>query len=174
MTDRQILAEVVDYLGLIAALRDRAAELGIAMGSDNAAEISGLSSAYLARLMTPKTSGKLLSIESFGIVLGLLGVKILLVEDGNQTARMARRIKRRAAGYVRDGVCHIAIPKKNFKEMGLKGGKNLKARIGLRGYAKIGRKGALIRHKGGPASIRSYNARVAALARWAKHREEHR
>jgi hypothetical protein len=173
MTDRRIIAECVDYLGFIAALRDRAADLGIAMGSENAAEISGLAGATLARLMTPKTSGKILSIESFGVVLGLLGVKMLVVEDAAQTTRMKTRIVRRNPGYVRDQVTHLAIPKETYREMGRKGGKIRKERIGAKRCSKSARHAALIRHSGGPASIRSYNARAAALARWAKYRGDY-
>ncbi len=123
MTDGKVLAICSDYLGFIAALRDRAADLGLAMGSENVAEISGLAGATLARLMTPKTSGKILSIESFGVVLGLLGVKMWVVEDVSQTRRMEPRIVKRNIGYVRDGFVHIAIPKSSFREIGKLGAK---------------------------------------------------
>ena len=152
--------------------RDRAADLGLAMGSENAAEISGLAGATLARLMTPKTSGKILSIESFGVVLGLLGVKMLVVEDVAQTTRMKTRIVKRNIGYVRDGAVHISFSRKILKEMGQKGGANSRKRMSQKDATKLGRKAALIRHSGGPASIRSYNARAAAMERWAKHRRE--
>lgn len=170
MSDRRIIAECQDYLGFIAALRDRAADLGLAMGSENAAEISGLAGATLARLMTPKTSGKILSIESFGVVLGLLGVKVLVIEDVSQTRRMETRIVKRNIGYVRDCVVHFSVPRKEFKEMGQKGGPNSRKGMSPKKASALGRKAALIRHSGGPASIRSYNARAAALARWAKYR----
>jgi hypothetical protein len=173
VSDGKVLAICSDYLGFIAALRDRAADLGLAMGSENAAEISGLAGATLARLMTPKTSGKILSIESFGVVLGLLGVKMLVVEDEAQTIRMKTRIVRRNPGYVRDQVTHLAIPKETYREMGRKGGKIRKERIGAKRCSKSARHAALIRHSGGPASIRSYNARAAALARWAKYRGDY-
>ncbi len=55
---------------------------------------------------------------------------------------------------------------KNGKKGGAASRKNLSAAQAT----KLGRKAALIRHSGGPASIRSYNARAAALARWAKCR----
>ena len=173
MTDRRIIAECVDYLGFIAALRDRAADLGIAMGSENAAEISGLAGATLARLMTPKTSGKILSIESFGVVLGLLGVKMLVVEDEDQTRRMEPRIVKRNIGYVRDGSVHFSFSRKELKEMQRKGGANSRKGMSPKKASALGRKAALIRHSGGPASIRSYNARAAALARWAKYRGDY-
>ena len=172
MTDGKVLAICSDYLGFIAALRDRAADLGLAMGSENAAEISGLAGATLARLMTPKTSGKILSIESFGVVLGLLGVKMLVVEDGDQTRRMKTRIVKRNVGYVRDGTVHLSFPRKELREMQRKGGKNCRKSMSPKDATKLGRKAALIRHSGGPASIRSYNARCAAMARWAKYRRE--
>ena len=170
MTDGKVLAICSDYLGFIAALRDRAADLGLAMGSENAAEISGLAGATLARLMTPKTSGKILSIESFGVVLGLLGVKVLVVEDEGQTRRMEPRIVKRNIGYVRDGSVHFSFSRKELKEMQRKGGANSRKGMSPKKASALGRKAALIRHSGGLASIRSYNARAAALARWAKHR----
>jgi hypothetical protein len=173
MTDGKVLAICSDYLGFIAALRDRAADLGLAMGSENAAEISGLAGATLARLMTPKTSGKILSIESFGVVLGLLGVKMLVVEDVAQTTRMKTRIVKRNIGYVRDGSVHFSFSRKELKEMQRKGGANSRKRMSPKEASALGRKAALIRHSGGPASIRSYNARAAAMARWAKYRMEH-
>lgn len=172
MSDRRIIAECQDYLGFIAALRDRAADLGLAMGSENAAEISGLAGATLARLMTPKTSGKILSIESFGVVLGLLGVKILVVEDPAQTTRMKTRIVKRNAGYVRDSVWHLAIPKQTFKEIGQKGGKARQAGMTRKQRRKLARLAAMARHHPSEQARRSYRGRVAALARWAKYRRE--
>ncbi len=172
MSDRRIIAECQDYLGFIAALRDRAADLGLAMGSENAAEISGLAGATLARLMTPKTSGKILSIESFGVVLGLLGVKILVVEDPAQTTRMKKRIVKRNAGYVRDSVWHLAIPKQTFKEIGQKGGKARQAAMTRKQRRKLAHLAAMARHHPSEQARRSYNARAAALARWAKYRGE--
>jgi len=172
MTDGKVLAICADYLGFIAALRDRAADLGLAMGSENAAEISGLAGATLARLMTPKTSGKILSIESFGVVLGLLGVKMLVVEDVAQTTRMKTRIVRRNAGYVRDSVLHLAIPKQTFKEMGQKGGKSKNAAMTRKQRSKLAHLAAMARHHPSEQARRSYRGRVAALARWAKHRRE--
>jgi hypothetical protein len=172
MTERRIIGICTDYLGFIAALRDRAADLGLAMGSENAAEISGLAGATLARLMTPKTSGKILSIESFGVVLGLLGVKVLVIEDEGQTRRMEPRIVKRNIGYVRDGSVHFSFSRKELKEMQRKGGANSRKGMSPKKASALGRKAALIRHSGGPASIRSYNARAAALVRWTKHRGE--
>ena len=170
MSDGKVLAICADYLGFIAALRDRAADLGLAMGSENAAEISGLAGATLARLMTPKTSGKILSIESFGVVLGLLGVKMLVVEDVAQTTRMKTRIVRRNPGYVRDQVTHLAIPKETYREMGRKGGKIRKERIGAKRCSKSARHAALIRVSGAMRGrLRGgLSATASAMARmWA-------
>jgi hypothetical protein len=170
MTDRRIIAECQDYLGFIAALRDRAADLGLAMGSENAAEISGLAGATLARLMTPKTSGKILSIESFGVLLGLLGVKVLVIEDVSQTRRMETRIVKRNIGYVRDGCVHNSIFRKDLKEMQRKGGANSRKRMRPSDAKKLAKRAAKRRHYGEAAAKRSFAARTAALARWAKYR----
>lgn len=172
MTEPLILATCDDYLGLVAALRARAAELGVGLGSDNAAEISGLPAAYLAKLMTPQQSGKRLGLVSLGPVLGLLGLKLQVVVDPDQTRRMAKRIERRNGTYVRDSVVHVQRRKSDFKEMGLKGGANSRKGMSPDKAKKLARKAAMIRHHGVTAmQQRSLQAREASLSRWRKYRD---
>jgi len=167
MTDSRVIAECSDYLGLIAAMRARIAELGIGVQSDNAAEISGLAPGHLAKLLTPLKSGKHLTMMTLGPVLGLLALKIVLVEDLDALRKVNRRLEKRNGSYVRDNATHFAISKQKLREMGQKGGKIRKERMSANALRKSARHAALARHSNGIAAKRSESARHAALMRWS-------
>lgn len=171
MTEARILSIVDDYAGLVAALRSRIDELEIAVSSDNAADLSGLGPQYLAKLMTPETSGRVLAMTTLGPVLGLLGLKLHVVEDEDQTRRMKRRIERRCGYQVRSQTVQISISQKTLKETRAKGGRNSRKGMRPSDATKLAKRAARHRHHPTQAAKRSFAARVASLARWAKWRE---
>ena len=170
MTDAppRILAECTSYLGMVAAMRARAAELGIAITSDNAAEISGLGADHLSKLLNPERSRKCFGLMSLGATLGLLGLRIQLVVDDTQTRRVVRRIVKRSDAHVRDKSVHFSIPVAKLAEMRNKGGKNSRKRMKKNAATRLARKGALARFPNGQAAKRVESARHAAMMRWSK------
>src|SRR6266705_2966675 len=80
MVDR-VIAEVRDYQQLISALRARVVELGAA--GETLDDVAGLPLRY-----TMKTLGR----TSMGPLLGVLGLKLLVVEDTEALERVRRRL----------------------------------------------------------------------------------
>jgi hypothetical protein len=114
-TEPRVLAEFSTYPEMLAAFRARANERKIARSSEDTAFVAGLTSGYLAKLLAPKPVRRI-GMESLGPVLGVLGVKLVMVEDEQAIARLdARkdvRLKERNHNLVHDGVIQ-AIHEKN-------------------------------------------------------------
>ncbi len=88
MVDR-VIAEVRDYQQLISALRARVVELGAA--GETLDDVAGLPLRYTMKLLAPmplKTLGR----TSMGPLLGVLGLKLLVVEDTEALERVRRRL----------------------------------------------------------------------------------
>lgn len=170
MTDAppRIMAECTSYLGMIAAMRARAAELGIAITSDNAADVSGLGADHLSKLFNPERSRKCFGIMSLGAVLGLLGLRIQLVVDDAQTRRVARRIVPRSDAHVRHKSVYFSIPVAKLAEMRKKGGQNSRKGMKKKDATRLARKAILARFPQGQAAKRVESARHAAMMRWSK------
>ncbi len=73
------------YAGLLAAMRARVAERQIALSGEAVAEVAGLPRGYLQKILSPlpksRADVRRIGIASLGPVLGVLGVKLLMVED---------------------------------------------------------------------------------------------
>ena len=80
MTEPRVLAEFSDYSGMIAAFRARAAERKIAVSSESASHVAGLTDQYLAKLLAPRPVRRI-GMLSLAPMLGVLGVKLVMVED---------------------------------------------------------------------------------------------
>ena len=126
--DGKIVAQCVDYTGLIRALRQRFADLEIPMSSENTARIAGLPERYIARLLSPQTSTQksrqtaCLGMHSLGAVLGVLGLKIALVHDEEAWDQVKDRLEKRKGSFVRRGVISRDISRVYFQRIGRKGG----------------------------------------------------
>lgn len=87
MTDR-LIAEVRDYQELVAALRARVVELGVA--SETIDEVAGIPLRYTAKLLAP-IPVKGLGRFSMGPLLGALALKLLVVEDTEMVEKLRHR-----------------------------------------------------------------------------------
>lgn len=143
----RVIASISDYPGLIAAMRTRAAERKIAISSDNSADLAGLPDRYIAKLLGPKPV-KRIGMISLGPLLGLLGVRLVMVEDQKAIEALAGRLMERNESCVRTGAVHIELSYRFLKKIGAIGGR---ASANSRTPAQ-----------------RSRAARKAAKARWAK------
>lgn len=92
MTEPRRIAVVSDYDGLIAALKERAAELELT--NQTLDEITGLHSGYVGKLFGPR-QGRSLGGVSFGLMLQALGLAIVVVEDEKALATVSGRHDKR-------------------------------------------------------------------------------
>jgi hypothetical protein len=153
----KVLATITDYPSFLFALRAQVAERQIAISSDEAAQVAGLSDRRLTQILSLRTlrnigSARRIGITSLGPVLGLLGVQLLMVEDPEAIKRFCSRIKLRNSNLVHTSVVHHTQTIKFLKAIGKKGGR---ARM-----QKLHASRRLVEHQ-----------RNAALARWRKHRK---
>jgi hypothetical protein len=170
MNERQAreIATVFDYPGFISACRARIDELGIGVSSESAAEISGLHKDHLAKLMSSKAleAGRYFTPWTLGPVLGLLAMRLVLVEDPGALKRLSRRLEKRSSSHVRNGSVTFSIPKAKLKENGTKGGKNSRAFISAKASRAIARRAAIARFPNGKAAKRT----AARLKAWETRR----
>jgi hypothetical protein len=149
----KVLATITDYPSFLFALRARVAERQIAISSDEAAHVAGLSDRRLSQILSLRTLRNIGSVRRIGMtslapVLGLLGVQLLMVEDPEAIKRFCSRIKLRNSNLVHTSVVHHTQTIKFLKAIGKKGGR---ARMHTM-----------------DAKQRSASARNAARARWRK------
>ena len=149
ITDRDVhdgrtLAEFSDYAGFHAAMIARARERQIAIGSDNAAYVSGLPSNYLAKLLAPKPTRRV-GMISLAPVLAVLGVRLAMLEDKESISRLAARLKKRNEACVHTGAVHVVLSKRFLRKIGAKGGANSRKNLGKRKRRALARKAALAR-----------------------------
>lgn len=168
-TPREI-AVCWNYEGFIAACRERVKELEISLSSPSAAEITGLHKDHLPKLMSEK-SGRCFTPLTLGPLLGLLGMRIVLVEDSKALARLSRRLKKRSmeggAAHMRGGALHISFSKERLRENGKLGGKKRWEGIRKKEMLKHVTAAAYSRWKTKPKAKRIEHARHAALMRWS-------
>lgn len=152
MTEQRQLAFVRDYEGLIEALRTRARELDLT--NQTIDELAGLQSGYTGKLFGPRQV-KTLGGISFGLLLQTLGLGIVVVEDAEALAAIAKRYeKRKSAPRV---LAMASIPRATW----LFGTRQARQNANKRA-AKLS------------ARRRSTIAKLAANARWKKEREKER
>lgn len=144
------LAEITDYLHLVRAFRARAAELKIAIGSADAAALAGLPDRYLSKLLGPvsATAGKntrRIGIISLGPILGLLGAKLILVEDVEALEHVRNRLVPRNESQMRVKSVHIEIGASTIRKARLKGGQNSRKYMSPKKASALARKAARAR-----------------------------
>jgi hypothetical protein len=122
------LAHVTDYYSLISAFRARAAEMHIATGSDNVAHVAGIAHGYLGKLLAPRPVRRI-GMQSLGPVLGVLGVKIIVVEDEDALRRFGSRLKRRNDNLVRSAASEFRLTHRWLRKIASKGGKSRDAKL---------------------------------------------
>lgn len=163
------IATVWDYAGFLAACKARIHEQRIGLNSPGAAEITGLHKDHLAKIVSEK-SGRFFTPLTLGPLLGLLGMKIVLVEDKDAMGRMSRRLEKRTmfgrSLHLRGDSVHFSVTKAQWAEIQKKGGENSRSGMSARNASKLGRKAANVRW-GKKTAARTERARHAALMRWS-------
>jgi hypothetical protein len=162
----QFLAEITHcdgYQGLIAAMRARAEELRIATGGESVAEVAGLPRGYLQRILGPQqkpaTEIRRIGAASLGPILGVLGIKLIVVEDHEALGRYVSRLQKRQEGRVHSGTVHVLLSGRFMQEIRRKGGENSRKYISKTRARQIARKAAKARWR------RQTNALIAPNAK---------
>jgi hypothetical protein len=128
MDGPRVLAEFSDYPGFLDAQRRRASELRITLSAEENAAISGLPARYLPKLIGVKPV-KRIGPRSFGPILGLLGTKLVMVEDADALARLrmmderyGRTLKTHNGNLVRSDAVHVTVTYRFLRKIGRMGG----------------------------------------------------
>jgi hypothetical protein len=114
------------YSGLVDAMRARANEMAIAVGGASAAEISGLPSSYLAKLLSPSPKpARRFGAISLGPVLGVLGLKLVVMTDEKAEKKFGSKLERRQEKCAHHtAAVNIRLTHKFLREIAAKGGAN--------------------------------------------------
>jgi hypothetical protein len=159
---------IADYAGLRDGLRARAREIGISRRSLD--YVGRLSEGHASGLLAVN-SNRALGIVSLGKILKALGVRLLLVEDPETTARTVRLMgKRRSEPQAVEGERHWRSKRKPPAEP-MRAGAHPKGNSkGTRpvSMSEFGQRGARARNDSMTKAERSAAARRAASARWRK------
>lgn len=150
MTEPRVIAEFSDYSGFLAALRMRANERQIAISGDEVHHVAGLSDRRIAQMLSVKTLQRVASVRrvgmlSLGPLLGVLGVKLVMVEDAQAVARYGSRLKKRNENLVHSGVVHRMLTRDFYSKIGKNGGSNSRKYLGKRARRRLARKAASVR-----------------------------
>ena len=95
--------------------------LGLKISSDQNAAVAGLPSGYLQKVIGSRPV-KRIGAKSFGPILGLLGVRLLMIVDAEACERYGKRLRTRAESLVRDKAWHVVLTRKFLQKAGRKGG----------------------------------------------------
>jgi hypothetical protein len=148
------LGIITDYGSLMDTLRARAAVRQIAVSGD-ANEIAGLPTGYIQKLIGPRQVRRI-GMMSLGPLLGVLGLKLIAVEDPETIKRFASRTRKRDQRLVRSGIR----------------GDTTKIFLSRRFMSKIQTEGRRVRwEENTTAEQRSELARNLNRIRWAKWRK---
>jgi hypothetical protein len=102
----KIIGRASDYSGLVSALRERSAELGVTR--ENLDALSGVQSGYSAKLLSAVPM-KSLGRVSLGPILQSLGCAILLIEDQDALRRVQHRFGAPERKPKRSGATHDVV-----------------------------------------------------------------
>jgi hypothetical protein len=113
------------YAGMIAAFRARAHERRIAIAGDSVAAVSGLPSAYIAKLLSPNNPVRRIGMISLAPLLGVLCAKLVLVPDPEAEKLYGARVPQRQESRVHNGVHGVTVEvrfsRKKFRQIQAKG-----------------------------------------------------
>ena len=144
----RVIAELVDYPGMLAALRARVSELQIS--GERFDEFAGLPRGYLSKLVGARPVRRV-GMTSFSPLMNALGLRCLFVEDPEGTERLKSRLKPRNPSYVRimPAAASIVFTARMLKRIRRLGGMARMARLTAEQCSVLGKKAAAARGKKG-------------------------
>ena len=143
---RVIADEIVEYSDFMQALRARVDELQIQ--GDSFCEFAGLPRGYLSKLLTIRNVRRV-GMQSMGVLLSAMGVKLQMVENPAGTARL-RRLPPRNLSYVRGmpADAGMMLTPRMLKRIRKLGGQARMAKLTAKQRSALGRKAAAARWRG--------------------------
>jgi hypothetical protein len=158
------------YQALVDGMRAHAVTRKIAITSPHIAAMASLPDYYIAKLLSVHPIRRI-GMISLGPLLGVLGIKLLMVEDPEAVARYSGKLANRNESCVHNGAAiEFRFSRRHMQKIGKNGAKSrwAKARMLAETASIIAPLGAAARHTALSPQRRSQIARKAALARWAK------
>jgi hypothetical protein len=165
MPDGAPIAEVHFYHELLAALRQRAADLQLS--NETVEATAGLASRYLSKVIGPRPCRSLAN-GMFDGILGALSCKLVLVHDKAAFDKLSHRYVQRQGFQARLSKT-VVFTSKVFQKMGKKGAAARTANLSPKRRSEIARLGGLARWAKLSAEERHAEARRLRAGR-AKHR----
>jgi len=140
------LGVIHDYPDLLDVLRARAAERQITVGGEDTSEVSGLPIGYVQKLIGPRPVRRI-GMTSFGPILGVLGLKLIAVEDTEAVKRIGSRLKKRNENLVRAGCLEFKLTNRHMRKIRRDGGNARMEKLGEEGRKEFSRLGNETRWK---------------------------
>ena len=133
-----------DYDGLHRILRDRAEELNVSRTTLD--EAAGFTSGHASKLLAPRPLKKL-GATTLGLMLQVMGLKLVVVEDPEQLQRIsakliAREVPANVLSLSWGRAKHLLVSKRWVKKNGRKGGEQRAKNLSPRRRRAIARKAA--------------------------------
>jgi hypothetical protein len=142
----RVLAEFTDYDGMLAAVRARVAELQV--NGERFDEFAGLPRGYLSKLIGARPVRRI-AMTSMGPVMNGLGLRLLVIENQEATARLKNHLPPRNQSYVRSVAVHGHLTTRFLQKIGRKGGANSRKYLPKRLARRLARKAAAARWRKG-------------------------
>jgi hypothetical protein len=139
-TSGRIVAEFSDYPGLLAALRARVNELGI--NGQRFDAFAGLPDGYLSKLIGPNPVRRI-GMISMGPLFDALGIRAVLIENGDHTKRLLNRLKPNNQSFRRTTYTSLVITDRKWREIQKIGRQTRWKRLSKRQRSEIMR---MVRH----------------------------
>jgi hypothetical protein len=137
-TTEKRIAEFSDYPGFLNALRLRATELKIAVSGD-VNSVAGLPDAYLQKIIGPRAVRRV-GMMSMAPILGVLGVRLVMIEDSSAMQRYVGRLRQRDQRLVRSDAFYVTLRKSFFRKIGRDGGTKRMGKLSRRQRRQLARK----------------------------------
>jgi hypothetical protein len=143
---QRVLAEFVEYSDFMQAVRNRVAELGI--HGTRFDSLAGWPEGYLSKLTCARPVRRV-NLQSMGVLLSTIGVRLHMVEDPAGTARL-RRLPPRNPSYVRamPADAGMVLTPRMLKRIRRLGGQARMAQLTAKERSALARKAALARWRG--------------------------
>jgi hypothetical protein len=114
MSSERILAEFTDYAGMLEAVRARVNELSI--NGERFDEFAGLPRGYLSKLIGVKPVRRI-HMMSMGPLFCALGIRCIMVEDPQATARLKSRLNARNNSYHRTSYTMRTVTNRQWRKI---------------------------------------------------------
>ena len=145
---RVIAGQIVEYGDLMAAVRNRVAELNIHGTRFDA--MAGWPEGYLSKLICARPVRRI-GLQSMGVLLSTLGVSLQMIENPAGTERLKEHLVPRNPSYVRamPAAAGILFTARMLKRIRRLGGMARTARLTPEQRSELGKKAAAARWKKG-------------------------